>query len=212
MKNNDPKHPSQKARLLSVGAYAVVFYMGNGTVVKAYLRRRMTRVAVGDWADHEAIIRAVWANEVRTYQRLASRPDLRVFVPEFVGPCDPLQVLPVQRIGTLRLMQGCGLRLERIHGTPTNWTTVDLELRPSVEGVLRHLIDTIQPGNVWGSACFVPGSRAAFTLIDFALWDRVNEFAEPLELRGRLSNRQRAELATLGTVDPSQADVGAKHA
>ena len=73
------------------GAYAAVFDVGDGTVVKAYRRKCTTSVAIGEWCDHEAIIKATWANEVRAYGNLMADRDLGDFVPRFYGRCDPLE-------------------------------------------------------------------------------------------------------------------------
>lgn len=190
-------------RLLSNdGAYAAVFDLGDGTVVKAYRQKYTTTIAVGEWCDHEAIIRATWANEVRAYtQLMAADLDLRNFVPRFYGQCDPLDLISSAAIGSLRLMPGCGIRLERIDGRAAKLAALDDDLREAVTRILWRIRDVIEPGNVWDSSCFVPGSRAEFTIIDFALWDGVDDYSEPLERRGYLLEHQRAELQSLGAVD-----------
>lgn len=183
------------------GAYGAVFDFGDGTVVKAYRRKHTTAFAVGAWHDHEAIIRATWANEVRAYARLMAEPDLCNFVPKFYGRCDPMTVIPQAALGSIDLLPGCGIRLERIGGRATKLAALNHDVRVAVEGVLWRIRDAVEPGNVWDSSCFVPGSRAAFTIIDFALWDGVDDFSEPLERHGHLSEHQRAELDALGAVD-----------
>jgi hypothetical protein len=185
------------------GAYAVVFDVGDGTVVKAYRRKRTTNLAVGEWCDHEAIIKATWANEVRAYEKLMSDRELVDFVPRFHGRCDPLELIPSAVVGSLPLVHGCGLRLEKINGTAIKLAALDDDIRKAVERVLWQILDAVQPGNVWDSSCFVPGSRAAFTIIDFALWDGVDDFSEPLERCGRLSDRQRSQLDAFAAVDDS---------
>lgn len=183
------------------GAYAAVFDLGDGTVVKAYRRKRTTILPVGEWRDHEAIIRATWANEVRAYAQIMCDPNLQSFVPEFYGYCNPLELISEDVVGSLQLLPGCGLRLERIEGRALKLAALASDCRQTVERLLWRIREAVEPGNVWDSSCFVPGSRAEFTIIDFALWDRVDDFSEPLERRGYLSKAERAELDALGSID-----------
>ena len=100
-------------------------------------------------------------------------------------------------------MPGCGLRLERIDGRATKLAALDHDVREAVKKILWRILDAVEPGNVWESSCFVLGSRAAFTIIDFALWDGVDDLSEPLERCGHLSDQQRSELDAFAAVDDS---------
>jgi hypothetical protein len=129
--------------------------------------------------------------------------DLADFVPRFYGRCDPLELIPLAAIESIPLVAGCGLRLEKIDGRATKLAALDQDLRKTVDGILWRILAAVEPGNVWDSSCFVPGSRAAFTIIDFALWDGVDDFSEPLERCGRLSEHQRSQLDAFAAVDDS---------
>jgi hypothetical protein len=192
-------HTGRPGELLSGhGADALVFDMKDGTVLKAYRRKFTTNVGVGEWRDHEAIIRATWANEVRAYIELARHADLYAFVPVFHGPADPLALLPAESLSANSLVPECGIRLEKIPGQARKLADLSDDIRVEVEAVLWRIRDAIEPGNVWDSSCFYPGIRSPFTLIDFALWDGVDDFSETLRRTGRLSDEQRTELERLG--------------
>ena len=87
----------------------------------------------------------MWANEVRAYtQLMAADPDLRSFVPRFYGQCDPLDLISSAVIGSLRLVPGCGIRLERIDGRAAKLAALDDDLREAVTRILWGIHDAIE--------------------------------------------------------------------
>ena len=75
----------------------------------------------------------------------------------------PLPCVPIEPF-----VQGCGLLLERIPGRDRKFAELEPGLEIRVDAVLRSMQDRIGIDDPWDGSCFVPGSRAAFTLIDFA--------------------------------------------
>ena len=114
--------------------------------------------------------------------------------------CDVYDLVPPEVIGGRVLLPGCGIRLERITGKARKLAHLNQEQQSRVTAVLWQIIDAIEPGNVWDSSCFFPGSRAEFTVVDFALSDEVDHFSEPLERVGQLSEEQRAKLRAFGAI------------
>ena len=47
--------------------------------------------------------------------------------------------------------------------------------------VLWQILDAVEPGNVWDSS-FLYRKPGSFHDIDFALWDGVDDFSEPLSV------------------------------
>jgi hypothetical protein len=72
-----------------------------------------------------------------------------------------------------------------------------------VKKILWPILDAAEPDTVWDNSCFVRASRAAFTIVDFALWDGVDNFSEPPERSEHLSDQQRSELDAFARVDDS---------
>lgn len=175
---------------IGIGEFAEVLDCGNGTVVKAYLRKQHARGFLQDWKDHEALIRGLFINERNAYERLQMHDDLKAFTPRYYGVTDPYALVPADAAYSERYVSGCGIRLERISGVPTKVAALPKDILGEVEAVLWRIIDVVHPGNVWDSSCFIPGSQGRFTLIDFAHWDGFLDFRDVLEKHGRLSKEQ----------------------
>jgi hypothetical protein len=48
---------------------------------------------------------------------------------------------------------------------------LDEKIKEKVESVAEEIRDNLDIDNVWDASYFYPGTRAEFTLIDFAQWD-----------------------------------------
>ena len=149
-------------RKLGHGAFSEVFDIGGGRVLKAFFA---VPPSVAPHADASLIPRLAFRAELEAYLRLADQPDLAIFTPRCDGVADPLAfALRSNRA----FVQGCGLLLERIPGRDRKFAELEPGLEIRVDAVLRSMQDRIGIDDPWDGSCFVPGSRAAFTLIDFA--------------------------------------------
>lgn len=166
--------------------------MGDGSVLKAYRRQRHTSRPVEDWRDHEVLTRGFFEAEAVAYERLAQNAGLAVFTPKFMGRADPCQFPDLTEPPQEGYVKDCALRLERIAGKDVKVSLLRQPIRGEVETVLKRLRDDIEAGHVWDASCFVPGSRARFTLIDFATWDGFTDLQILLEERGRFTDEERA--------------------
>jgi len=172
------------------GAYADVLDMKDGTVVKAYRRQTFTTRPVEDWRDHDAITRAFFEAETKTYERIQRHTELALFTPEFHGRIDPCGLQDLIDAPELGYVRNCGIRLERIAGEDIKVAHLEPLMQAEVERVLWRLRDEVAAGNVWDASCFIPGSRERFTLIDFATLNMFVDCLEQLERDGRFSNQQ----------------------
>jgi hypothetical protein len=183
------------AKLIASGASSDVLDLGDGRVLKAFRRISYTDLPVEDWQDHEALTRAVFHNEAVGYEKLQQHADLCVYAPEYFGCLDPIVIGMTAGFPPERYVAGCGIVLEQISGVATKIAHLPVALRVSAEHVLEEIRDRITPGNVWDCSCFVPGSRAQITLIDFALWEKLGHFSAGLGVKGRLNESHRRCIA-----------------
>ncbi len=172
--------------LLGSGAFAHVFDMRDGTVVKAYYRQRHASRPIDDWTDPDRITRLLWRTEAEAYERLQSLEDLRPFVPKFYGRVDPHALGLPQYLPRGPHLPECGLRLEKITGEDRKLAHLERQLQQKAEVVLEKIRDSCGRLDVWDASCFCPGSCADFTLIDFAVSDDYGEVCEILDRRGAL--------------------------
>lgn len=175
------------------GGCADIYELPDGRVLKAFRRRSHTYGFVESyWDDHDAITRAQFRAEALAYERLQALPDLEIYVPRYFGRLDPIEFLqlgPDDR----RYVRGCGLVLERIPGRAWKMAHLEEELEASASRVLEQIRDQLELEQVWDASCFSPGSRASFTLIDFALWD-AEAYEIALARNGQLTELERAKL------------------
>lgn len=139
-----------------------MFDVGEGKVLKAF---RRVSPAVAPRVDPTLIPRIAFNAELRAYTRLQSQPDLALFAPAFFGSADPSS-FPITNPGSY--CTSCGLVIEKIAGEPIKIAALSDELLGGVELVLEQMQDRIILDDPWDGSCFIPGSRAPFTLIDFA--------------------------------------------
>ena len=97
--------------------------------------------------------------------------DLRIRPPQSYGPCNPHELIPPAVIGPLRLLKGCGLRLERIDGRAMKLAALDKDLREVVERTLWRIRDAIDPGNVWSvpASCQGAGLTSRLSTLRFGM-------------------------------------------
>lgn len=180
------------AQLIDRGGTADVLELPQGRVLKAFRRRAHTNDIVTEWNDHDAITRAQFRAEARAYEQLQVHRSLEIYVPCYFGRIDPIEVLQLPASDET-YVRGCGLILERIPGCALKLAHVDDLIEEKVSIVMEELRDTLGLDQVWDASCFVPGTRAPFTVIDFALWN-AEEYEIELSEGGRLTDIVRAKL------------------
>lgn len=111
------------------------------------------------------IPRLMFTAERRFYADIQSHPDLEVFCSEYFGEADPIAIVASP---PRPLAAGCSLLLEKVPGTPLKLAELDRPLQSEVEGIIELIRDAIGLDDLWDGSCFVPGTRARFTLIDLS--------------------------------------------
>lgn len=180
--------------IIGNGASADIYTLGNGRVLKAFLRKSYTEAAVVDWADHDAMTKAEFRFEALSYERLQFFHKLEIFAPKFFGRADPIKLLSDDPGAESRYVEGCGLLLEYIPGAALKLARLDLLIKLRVEELLERFRDVLGIRDVWDGSCFIPGNRAEFTVIDFATWNGFYDYQVELNETGRLSPVLRARL------------------
>ncbi len=180
------------------GGCADIYELSEERVLKAFRRRSHTNAfGIVDWEDHDAITRAQFRAEALAYEHLQAHPSLEIYVPRYFGRVDPIEFLQLEP-DDQRYLGGCGLVLERIPGRARKMSCVESALEQQVSKVLEQIRDTLGLDHVWDGSCFAPGSRAPFTVIDFALWD-AGDYEMALAKDGRLTASERARLSLENT-------------
>jgi hypothetical protein len=179
--------------ILASGNFADIIDLGDGTVVKAFRRNSHTNRSDVSQEDQDALTRGFFLNEARAYEALQSHADLEIFVPKFAGRIDPTQ-LEVAELRADAYVVGCGLRLERLDGHAVKIANLPRDVQMRVEAVLEQMQERIGLQDPWDGSCFIPGSRAEFTVIDFATWNDWLEYYEMLEQHGELTDSARRRL------------------
>lgn len=182
------------AKVIASGASSDVLDLCDGRVLKAFRKISYTDAPVREWRDHEVLTQAVFQNEAVAYEKLQQYLDLCVYAPEYLGRLDPIEIGLAAGFPAERYVAGCGILLERIAGVATKIARLPLTLRAKAELVLEEIRDRIAPGNVWDCSCFVPGSRAQLTFIDFALWEKLGHFSAHLAMNGGFDEAQRRDI------------------
>ena len=138
--------------------------------------------------------RAEFRSEARAYERLQAFPELELFAPKYFGRADPTEVPLKRPDAATKYLRGCGLVLEHIFGVPAKLAHVEPVLQSKAEAVLKRFRYEVDIRNVWDASCFIPGSRAEFTVIDFGGWDNFADYQISLNETGRLSAELRMRL------------------
>lgn len=147
---------------IASGDFAEVFELGDGKVLKAFFD--LATAARPD-GDRTFIPRILFAAEVDAYVRLQQHPDLEVYVPRYFGTVDPRSFdLSTDR----RYSSASGMVLERIDADEFKLHQLDEGILPEVESVIDRIKETVGVDHPWDASCFIPGTRAPFTIIDFA--------------------------------------------
>ena len=180
--------------ILATGNFADIIDLGDGTVVKAFRRNSHTNRTDVSQDDQDALTRGFFLHEVLAYEALQSHSDLEIFAPRFEGRIDPTRLEVTGQSPASVYVSGCGLHLERIQGEAVKIANLPRDVQIRVEVVLEAMQERIGLRDPWDGSCFVPGSRAEFTVIDFATWNDWLEYYEMLEEHGELTESARRRL------------------
>jgi hypothetical protein len=180
-------------KILDRGGCADIFIMPEGRILKAFRRRSHTNDLdlVQNWVDHDAVTRAQFRAEALAYERLQSFPALAMYAPRFFGLMDPLQLLGPGKEDSY--VHNCGLILEFIPGRAQKLAHLEKSVEEKVALIIEQIRDSLGLDQVWDASCFVPGSRTAFTVIDFAYWN-AEYYEMALAAHGALGLEDRAKL------------------
>lgn len=155
---------------IGFGSFADIYALPEGRVLKAYRRKSHVNrvVRIGD--DHDLLTAAHFEAEVRAYEWLQSIKELEKYLPCYFGRADPVEFLQLDPTD-VRYVRNCGIVLELIPGRAEKVAHLEQTIQKEVEAVLKMLSEALPEVNVWDASCFVPGTRAKFALIDFALFE-----------------------------------------
>jgi hypothetical protein len=185
----------KNVKLYARGDFADVFELGDRKVLKAFRRQSFSQKEIKDWSDHDAVIRAHFRAEKRTYERLEHCSDLKIYTPKYYGSIDPHKLIDNVPNCTTIYVKGCGILLEQVPGEAIKTRKLDSDIREKVEAILWRIIYELGAPNVWDSSCFIPGSQAIFTLIDFSALDD-SPYVKELLSKGALTKELRIQLET----------------
>lgn len=177
---------------IGFGSFADVYVLPEGRALKAYRRKSHVNrvVRIGD--DNDLLTAAHFEAEVRAYELLQSIKELEKYLPRYFGRADPAECLELDP-ADLRYVRNCGIVLERIPGRAEKVAHLDQTIQKEVEAVLKMFSEVLPRVNVWDASCFVPGIRAEFSLIDFALFESL-EYETYLHEYDSLSPKLRDKL------------------
>src|SRR4051812_29093726 len=133
----------ERREVIASGAYADILALGGGRVLKAFRRKSQTAAPVLDWADHDAMTRAEFRAEARSYERLAAFPELELFAPRYFGRANPLDLLSEVADSPSRYVAGCGIVLEQIPGAASKLVDLEPSLQLRVEALLERYRDEV---------------------------------------------------------------------
>ena len=152
---------------ISSGAFADVWDLKNGTVLKAF---RSEPRAHGQRADIKGddLLAAVFCSmEINAYLSASEIKQVSPYIPAFYGQKDPISIL-LNSNGNY--VEGAGFIIEKIEGKDRKFIYLSTEEKIHVEIILQVLNQNLGTLEVWDSSCFYT-SEDDFKVIDFALWD-----------------------------------------
>lgn len=177
-----------KYRKIDSGAFADIYDLENGTVLKAFRRKSHIHGAVVDWYDHDLLTKAHFVAEARAYESISDQHDLSKYIPKYFGRANPVELL-----GSDEYVMGCGFIIEFIQGRAVKLCYATSDILEVLNKVVDELSVLLTGVNVGDASYFSPGLRAGFTLIDFALWESA-DYECYLFDNGTLSGSLKEEL------------------
>lgn len=174
------------ATILATGGFADLIAVSDGSVAKAFRRQPHTHDPVRKWEHQEELTRAMYRSELTAYERLRDFPDLEVFAPRFFGPVAIAEL----ELDATKYVKGCAFRMERILGRAVKIGLVDESKQVLVTDVLRRWRTEVGITCASDGSCFFPGSRSAFTIIDFSMRDVFAECEPLLAMNGEFTEAQ----------------------
>lgn len=174
------------------GAFADVWDLHNGTVLKAFRSESRAPGEVIDIRDHDLLTNVFCAQEINAYLKLKEIENVNDFIPAFHGRKEPIGFLPDSEGPYVK---GAAFIIEKINGSDQKVANLPQRSKESVEPILWLLSDSLNDLNVWDSSCFFE-SFSKFKIIDFALWD-ASDYECYMFAHGRLNEEQKHTLQRL---------------
>lgn len=181
-------------KVIGKGGFAEVLDIGNGRVLKAYLKKSRAHGPVRCWEDHDLLTSVFFAKEVQAYRSVMSMDSIRHNFPCFYGVEDPRLWIPNH--GN-RYVPGCGIILERIPGKDRKLAHLPEAIEKRVSAVLEEALSSLREVNVWDASCFVEPNDEGIKIIDFGLWDRSSDYEVYLSDYGSFTEKQRKDLSAI---------------
>ena len=172
------------------GEFADVIRVDESHVVKLF-RRVDAFDDLPHPPDNETMVRIAWDEECKHYELLQSMPELEVFSPRYFGRCFATELIDDTGRGiSSDYVPDCALELEFVPGRAKKVWQLPREIQKEVSAVCdRFQLAGLR--NTGDASVFVPGSRAAFTLIDFASLSYWLELYHHLRAHRRLPDHIR---------------------
>ena len=182
--------------IIAKGAFADVWDLQNGKVLKAFRSESRAHGEVVDIQDHDLLTSVYCAQEANAYKKLKGVANVQSHLPDFYGKQDPIDLLP--KTNTL-YVKDAGFIIQKLEGRDQKIAHLSKENQEAVEPILWQLSENLRGLNVWDCSCFYK-SNNSFKLIDFALWD-ASDYQCHLYDHGRLTKEQRKILNGLAATN-----------
>lgn len=177
---------------IASGAFADVWDLGNGTVLKAFRSESRAHGNIIDIRDHDLLTSVFCAQEINAYLKLKELECVKQYIPAFYGRKDPVEFLPDFEGPYVK---NAGFVIEKIKGEDQKIVHLPQQMQENVESILWILSEALNYLNVWDSSCFYE-SDGDFKIIDFALWD-ASEYECYIYDHGKLNEEQKHTLQVL---------------
>ncbi len=178
--------------ILASGAYADVWDMNDGTVIKAFKSKQRAHGNLVDIRDHDLLTKMFHAKEIESYEILITNKNINKFIPKYYGLVNPCEKLPK---GSNQYVEGAGILLEKIEGKDRKVAYLE-DLKLVVDEILTEMTYHLNGVCVWDASCFYE-SETNFKIIDFSIWDGASDYECYLCDNGVFTNQQKEELSSM---------------
>lgn len=182
----------QTPKKISQGGFADIYRVSEDRVLKAFRRKPHANRPVTNWEDHDLVTEAHFRAERNAYEEIHRHSDLEKYIPRYFGEADPSRIIRTESTDN-EYVKGCGILMEYIPGEAIKLAHLEPNIQTEVELVVDQFSEILNNVNVWDASCFCPGTRAKFTVIDFALWES-EEYENLLYHNSSLSREIREKL------------------
>jgi hypothetical protein len=152
---------------ISSGAFADVWDLNNGKVLKAFRSKSRAHGQRADIKDDDLLTAVFCSMEINAYLSASEIKQVSPYIPTFYCQEDPNSILPNTNDNYVK---GAGFIIEKIEGKDRKFIHLSTKEKIHVEIILQVLNQNLGALDVWDSSCFYT-SEVDFKVIDFALWD-----------------------------------------